>query len=664
MRDANLPEGLAQLESDLRERIERLPRQPGVYLLKDRDEAIIYVGKAKNLNTRVRSYFRRGGDTRAFVALLVELLGDVQTIVTRNEKEALLLENNLIKQHRPRFNVMLRDDKNYLVLRLDPQADYPRLEVTRQIGKDQARYFGPYHSASSCRETLRVVNRHFQLRTCTDRTMHSRTRPCLQYQIQRCPAPCVFEVDREQYSRQVDDVSLFLRGRQDELLAALMERMHEAAEALNFEHAARLRDQMAAIRRSLLGQQAVGDDLVDQDVFGFHREGDAVDVVVLNLRGGKLLGQQPFSFSKQEFPDAELLSSFITQYYEQNQSIPEQVLLPLAIEDAGVTANWLSELRGRRVQLLLPKRGKKRQLLQLALRNALSNFRSRRSQDADSEAALAQLQQRLHLRRLPRHIECYDNSNIGGRLMVGSMVVLRNGQPDKASYRRFKIQYEQTRVADDFSAMYQVLARRLRRAKRQSQGWELPDLIVVDGGKGQLSVAQAALKDADLPNESLPDLVALAKERRDADDDDGSERARSEWRRPDRVFLPGVKDPIRLRPNTAALFLLSRARDEAHRFAITHHKSLRRKKTLRSELDDIPGVGPTLRGRLLRRFGSIKRIRQASPQQLSAVEGISEKAARSILDHLGQSAAEPDRELAPKQSGEASEQSDSGQARR
>lgn len=628
---------LETLRPALREILERLPRQPGVYLLKDRQGEIIYVGKAKSLSARVRSYFLLSGDARAFVPLLARLLGDVETIVTYNEKEALLLENNLIKKHKPRFNVMMRDDKSFLVLRLDSRARYPRLEVTRRIGDDGARYFGPYHAASSCRETLRLVNRYFRLRTCTDRVMNSRQRACLQYQIGRCPAPCIVEVPPAEYQQQVEDVTLFLRGNGEVLVEKLRLRMGEAAEALDFERAAQLRDQIGALERTLQRQEVVGRDLVDQDVFAYYREGDAVDIVVLLLREGKLMGRQPYSFSGQEFPDEELVSCFINQYYDGGATVPRQVIVPFSLEDSAAKAQWLSERAGHKVELLAPRRGHKKQLLELATRNAQSNFLTRRKRNADVEDALAKLQRRLRLAKPPRHIECYDISQLQGKEVVASMVVMREAQPDPASYRHFRVRA----AADDFAAIYEVLARRLRRARLGSSGWELPELIVIDGGKGQLSSALAALKDAAL-DEALgaPTIVALAKER---DDSAAGEE------RPERVFLPQVKDPIRLRPNTAELYLLTRLRDEAHRFAISHHRQLRRRRTLRSALDEVPGVGPKRKAQLLRSLGSLRRIRLASVEELRAVPSMSQRAAEAVADYFRSAEETP---KAPRREGE------------
>ncbi len=618
-------DALAHLTPALREVLDRLPREPGVYLLKDHSGEVLYVGKAKSLFPRVRSYFLPStSDDRPFIPALQQMVGDVETVVTINEKEALLLENTLIKQHRPRLNVKLRDDKSYLVLRLDPEAEYPRLEVTRRIKDDKARYFGPYHSAISCRQTLRLVNRHFQLRTCTDRTLKSRGRPCLQYQIQRCPAPCVLEVDREQYARQVRDVTLFLRGKGAQLVDELEQRMLASAGELEFERAARLRDQIAALNNALQGQQVVGENMVDQDVFGFHREGDSLDAVVLVIRRGKLIGRRPFSLSGQEFPDQEVISALVSRYYDRGEEVPRQVLLPLELEDAAAKRQWLADMRGGAVDLLVPQRGDKMRLLELGRRNARSNFESRRRRETDMAEALAKLQRRLRLTRTPKRIECYDVSHLQQESVVASMVVLIDGEATPAEYRKFRVNAPEK---DDFAAMYEVLSRRLRRAREEDNGWDLPDLIVVDGGKAQLSMAVAALRDVGLPPGGVPpDLVALAKERQgpDAGGDD----------RPDRVFRTGVKDPVKLRPNTAELFLLARARDEAHRFAITFHKVLRRRRALRSGLEDIAGIGPKRRKQLLRHLGSLKRVQAASVEELAAVPGMSQKAAENVARYF------------------------------
>ena len=621
------PAPLSHLGASLREVLNHLPREPGVYLLKGKRGEILYVGKATDLRARVRSYFLPStSDGRPFIPSLQTLVLDVETLVTRNVKEALLLENTLIKKHLPRLNVKLRDDKSYLVLRLDPGARFPRLEVKRslRIKDDGARYFGPYHSAVSCRQTLRLVNRHFQLRTCTDRTLNSRSRPCLQYQIQRCLAPCVLEVDEEIYDGQVQDVSLFLRGKGEQLVEDLQRRMAAAAQELEFERAARLRDQIAALQGALMGQQVVGEDRVDRDVFGFFRQGDRLDVVLLTIRQGKLTGRRPFSLSGQEFPDEEVLAALVSRYYDRGEEVPRQLLLPLELEDAPARRQWLAELRGGAVDIIVPQRGTKARLLELATRNARSNFESRRRREQDMAETLAKLERRLRLSRTPRRMECYDISHLQQRSVVASMVVLLDGEPAPAEYRKFKINAPEK---DDFAAMYEVLSRRLRRAREGDPGWELPDLLLVDGGKAQLSMAAAALHDIGLPpGAQPPDLVALAKER-PGPDAQGEER-------PDRVFRPGVKDPVKLRPNTAELFLLAKARDEAHRFAVTYHKALRRRRTLRSGLEDIPGIGPKRRRTLLKELGSLKRVQAATVEELAAVPGMTQKAAENVARYF------------------------------
>jgi excinuclease ABC subunit C len=617
-----------ELDDRLREILDKIPPDPGVYLMKDKKGRIIYVGKAASLKARVRSYFNRSGDSRAFVALLGRLLGDIETLVVNNEKEALLLENNLIKQHQPRFNVKLVDDKNYLVLRLDPKARYPRLEVTRRIGKDGAKYFGPYHSATSCRATLAVVNRHFKLRTCTDHVLNSRKRPCLQYQIKRCDAPCVYPIPEEEYGKQVQDVALFLEGKDQELLKRLNGRMKDASSTMDYEVAASVRDQIRALEKTLEEQRVVSADFRDQDVFGLYREGDAVELVVLHVRNGKLLGRRGFSFKDQEFPTEETLSSFVSLYYDLGAYVPDEVLLPLAIEDAAVKAEWLTERRGaKRVEVSVPQRGPRRKLVELAEKNAASSFVTRRNKAQDVESALGKLQSRLNLKRPPHRIECFDISHIQGTATVGSMVVFLDGEPAKGEYRTFKVK---TATNDDFASMYEVLSRRFRRSKRAEpnaaqKGWVVPDLLVIDGGKGQLSTALAALRDAQIDvGMNGIDVVGLAKEHVD----EAGEK------QPDRVFLARAKDPIKLRPNSAELFILSRIRDEAHRFAVTFHKKLRRRRTLRSALEDVPGVGMKRKKQLLATLGSLKRVKAATVEELARVPGMNLKAAEAVIEYF------------------------------
>jgi excinuclease ABC subunit C len=698
----------------LAELLDGLPTAPGVYIMKDHRGKPVYIGKAAVLRNRVRQYFQpASGDSRDFVPLLEGIVTDIETVITSNEKEALLLENTLIKKHQPRFNVNLKDDKNYLVLRLDPKAEWPRLEVVRRLGDDGAFYFGPYHSATSCREALRVVNRHFQLRTCTDHVLHNRRRPCLQYQIKRCPAPCVLPVAPEAYGDQVRDVRLFLDGKSDELMDRLRARMKEAAGRTDFEVAADIRDQVRALEVTLEEQQVVSADFVDQDVVGFHREGLALEIVVMSIRGGKLGGNRAFSFTGQEFPNAELLSSFIGLYYDLGAAPPDEVLLPLEIEDADLKADWLTERRAalpgarrRKVEVLVPQRGDRKRLLELAEKNAASSFASRRNARADTELALGKLQKRLKLPKVPRVIECYDVSHIQGFATVASMVVFVDGKPEKSRYRTYKVRAPGRAAGapknDDFASMYEVLSRRFRRA-REATGdevdtWALPDLIVIDGGKGQLGMALAAARDVGIdvrPGSGLP-IVGLAKERDSleggglepvelapeaapvepgpeaesiepapepvapapvepapeppaamAETPKGKRRGKTKDKStpvklPDRVFLAHAKDAILIRPNSAEMFILQHLRDEAHRFAITFHRSQRRRLTLRSALGEIPGIGETRQRLLLRHFGSVKKVREASLEDLVAVSGMTRAAAVAVHEYWSRQPAPPE----------------------
>lgn len=606
-------------------KLEVIPHAPGCYLMKDRRGKIVYVGKAKDLKNRVRSYFQPSGDQRAFVATLPSLLGDIDVIITKSDKEAMLLENTLVKQHQPKFNVKLKDDKNFLSLRIDTTHEWPRVEVVRSQKRDKARYFGPYHTAKSVRRTLNVLNRYFQLRTCPDAVLRSRTRPCLQYQIKRCPAPCVFDVDRDAYRAHVDEAMMFLEGKGDALLGGLEEKMMRAAEALEFELAARYRDQIASIRHALERQQAVSTDFIDRDVFGMHREGDTLAVQVMWVRSGKLEGARSFTYTNQEFPDAEVLSSFLNLYYAAGNFVPREILLPIELPDGEAQAfeELLGEQKGARVYVLVPQRGAKFALVQTALANARQSFDDEYTREERNHDLLDKLMQRLTLATYPARIECYDISNMQGKQIVGSMVVFEDGEPNKAEYRHYKM--KETTSQDDFASMREMLGRRFARLGEDDAS--RPNLVLIDGGRGQLAQAVAVLEDLGIHD---VEVASLAKSRVDKTGFDDPEVTRS----PERVFRPGRKNPIVLRQNSAELYLLERLRDEAHRFAITFHKSQRRKATLRSQLDDIPGVGKKTRQDLLRHFGSVARVRAATIEQLTEVRGVGEATARAILEYF------------------------------
>jgi excinuclease ABC subunit C len=590
--------------------IERLPAEPGVYLMKDAQGVVIYVGKAGNLRSRVRQYFGSTSDTRFFVGLLDQFLADLQVIVTHTEKEALILENELIKRHQPRFNVELKDDKSFLHLRIDDRGDWPRIDVVRRPKKDGARYFGPYHSAGKIRQTLKLVERHFQLRNCDDLSFKNRARPCLQYQIKRCPAPCVLAVDKAAYHAQVADVMLFLQGRHAELVDRLEAQMRAAAAEFAFERAAVYRDQVRAIRGSLEPQEMVSDRELDRDVFGTWREGAALQITVLQVRRGKLLGSREFAFEEQGTPDEAMLSTFVNLFYASGNDVPDEVLVPLPPESQPALTERLTELKGRRVLIKVPLRGHGKRLLEMAARNAEQAFFQARREEAVRDTGLARLKRTLHLANLPYRMECYDISLFQGDSAVGSQVVFEGGVPQRSAYRHYKI--KTVEGTDDFAMMREVLTRRLTRGLEEG---DLPDLIVVDGGKGQLGVARAVF--ADLSIEGV-DLVGLAKSRVF----EGVESsAGGTVRSAERVFLPGRSNPVVLAPHTDEYLMLTRLRDEAHRFAITFHRKLRGQKSLASVLDGVPGIGAGRRKALLVAFGSLSKVAEASAAQIAVVPG-------------------------------------------
>jgi excinuclease ABC subunit C len=607
-------------ESRLREQIERFPRTPGVYLMQDAKRQIVYVGKAKNLRNRVRQYFSQSGDPRYHIRLGLSSVVAIDFLVTNTEKEALILENTLIKKHRPRFNISLRDDKNHIHLRLDPQQKYPRLTVVRRPGQDKALYFGPYASSQAVKETLRVLYRAFPIRSCTDAVFNSRTRPCLYYEIGQCVAPCVPGYTTEAaYNELVQQMAQHLRGRSDDIVKALKDQIDTASDELRFEDAARLYKRLQAVEETMGKQRVTSVKQRDQDIFGYYREGDTVQLQTLNVRNGQLVGGRAYTFAQQLAADEEVLSSFINQYYADNPYIPREVLLPCALEDADSLAELLSEQKGRQVSLEVPQKGDKYHLVQLAMKNAELSYRKDQDADSQQRRALEELQSKLHLRDLPRRIECFDISNISGTLAVGSMVCFQDGQPDKQRYRRYRIQTLDG--PNDYGMMLEVLRRRYRRALEEG---DFPDLLLVDGGKGQLQMALRVLDELGITD---LEVAGIAKSRLKADVQTGK-RQRSD----EKLYRPQRKNAITFLANSPALFVLQRVRDEAHRFAITYHKLLRHKHILHSELDDIPGVGTHRKTQLLRHFGSLKQVRDASLAELTAV--LPERVARAVYDYF------------------------------
>jgi len=629
----------------LSQKLENLPTGPGCYVFLDRDGATLYVGKAKSLRSRVRSYFQSAGsDTRAFLPLLRKHVADLETLVTASEKEAAILENGLIKERKPRYNVKLRDDKEYLSIRLASDRPWPRLELVRKPKTDGARYFGPYHSATAARRTLHLVEKHWKLRTCSDRELASRKRPCLKYQIGRCPAPCVYDVDRDLYAEQVRSVGLFLDGRHDELSEDLGERMRDASGRLEFELAGLYRDQLAAVESVREAQRVVSVTDRDQDVVGLFREADLVELVLLFVRAGRVVDSASFSSRRVELPDDEVIAGFLRDHYGEGGTgeahIPDEVLVPVLPDGADGVAEWLSERRAAvapdgeragRVELLAPKRGVRRGLLDLARNNAEHAFEEKRRAESDTGERLLRVQERLRLPTLPRRIECADISHLGGEDTVGAVVALQDGKPDKKRYRTYHVRTADP--GDDYQALYEVLRRRFQRGKAAATPdvkdsvagedanakeppsepeWQLPDLFVVDGGRGQLGVALAAAHDLGIHDLSI---VGLAKERENELGD----------RLVDRVYLPGQKNPIPLRPNSPELFMLALARDEAHRFSNAGRSRTGKRRRFESALDKVKGIGQGTKKALLRELGSVEALRNAPDERILAVPGVNRR---------------------------------------
>ncbi|HPC31490.1 MAG TPA: excinuclease ABC subunit UvrC [Syntrophales bacterium] len=655
------------------------PRSPGVYLMKDAAGEILYAGKAKDLQARLRNY-AGGADTRGMIPFLLSRVRDVEWILTATEKEALILENNIIKEHRPRYNVDFRDDKAYFHIRMDTAAPFPRWQLVRRPKNDGARYFGPYPSSGAAKETLRFLQTVFPLRTCRDVEFRSRRRPCLEYQIGRCLAPCVQLVAEERYLRLVRDALTFLEGDAATLLRNLEDRMEKAAAALQFEEAAALRDRIGAIRTTLQSQQAALPTAKDQDVFGTAREEDWTQLCLLRVRAGKMVGMQTFPPLRSGLPAEEILTAAVTQFYDAGHQIPGEILVPVAGGDRLVLEEWLGEKRGRRVRILVPQRGRGRSLVEMAGRNAAAALQLARQRRAPGEELNA-LAAALGLRKPPERMECVDISNLGGSYAVGSLVTFIGGEPCRSGYRRFRIRT--VSGADDCRMMYEVLTRRF------AGGENLPDLLVVDGGRGQLAAALTALRDLDIrgvevaalakerdvfpkggrrkggaPDPRRPGLFGAGAERASPPKEEaapegvryrlavsspaevltsagetagaapgGGERA-NRGKVGDRIYLPGRKDAVPLSRYPAALLLLQRLRDEAHRFALDYHRKVREKENFSSPLDAVPGLGVEKKKALLKGMGDLERIRAATVGELKQIKGIGSRLAIKIRAHF------------------------------
>ena len=592
-----------------RAKLTHIPAVPGVYLLKSGRGEVLYIGKASVLADRVRSYFQKATEATPKTRLMVALMTDIETIITASELEALLLESSLIKRHRPRFNVVLRDDKQYPYLRLPIKEAFPRFTIVRRVQKDGALYYGPYVPTGALRETLRVIKSVFPLATCTIDINGKAERACIEYEIKRCMAPCIGKQTSEEYHELVKQARMFLEGRNTDLLKQYRARMEAVAEREDYEEAARIRDRIFKIERTLERQRVAQTDTVDQDVIGFARDGAAADLQMMFVRGGLLVGRKDFHWNDvQDTSDAELVRSVVEQFYSKELIPPKQLLLPVDLPEAELFSAWLSEKKGEKVRVLVPERGLKHHLVQLAEENAGAALREHQRDEATGRAATEELQRLLQLKKVPTRIEGFDISNIQGNQGVASLVVWEAGEHKKSDYRRFRIRTVEG--ANDFASIKEVVSRHYAGVQQEQR--RLPDLILIDGGIAQLAAAREALRELQLLD---IDILGLAKAKGDKEE---------------RVFLPGRKNPVILIPASPATHLLQRIRDEAHRFAITYHRRLRGKALLACKLDEIAGVGPTKRRDLLRHFGSVEALTAASEEDLQRVAGIGPKTAAEV----------------------------------
>jgi excinuclease ABC subunit C len=643
---------------EIQQILDHLPTNPGVYLMKDERGDIIYVGKAINLRNRVRSYFHAPYGQEPKVWRLVERIRHIEFIVTESELEALVLECNLIKKYKPHFNVRLKDDKRYPYIKVTWQEPFPKVYVTRRMDNDGARYFGPFTAVWAVHETMDTLRRIFPYLTCDREITGKDKRACLYYDIGLCMAPCIGVVSREEYRATIDRLCQFLQGKTEKVTASIRAKLDEAVEKLEFERAARLRDQLQALARIAEHQKVVSMAAIDQDVIAFARDDGDACVQVFFVRGGKLLGREYFVLEGTEGENAEeVLSSFVKQFYDEAAYVPPEILLPENIDEAQIIEQWLNKRRGEKVVLKVPRNGQGKELVQMAAENAQATLTSLKAQWLADETkqmnAVAELQEALNLENPPLRMECYDISNTQGTNSVGAMVVFERGAAKKSDYRKFKI--KTVEGANDFASLQEVLRRRFKRlvdakeeqARSEGRGtrdeetgdtaevgnatasvpaakkipplpgkedsWtRMPDLVIIDGGKGQLGAAQEVLRELGIEGVRL---ISLAKQEEE-------------------IFVPGNPESLRLPKSSEALKLLQRIRDEAHRFGITYHRSLRAKRGLASQLDAIPGIGPRRRRALLSRFGSLDKIRDASVEELLTVEGMTRAAAQKLKEQL------------------------------
>jgi len=598
--------------------LKALPAKPGVYLFKDKEGKVIYVGKAANLNSRVRSYFGAPSNLSTKIQRLVAKIQDFEFVVTNSEQEALILECNMIKKYTPRYNARLKDNKTFPYLKIDINEDWPSVYVTRRVQKDGARYFGPFASAGSVRKTLRLIEKIFPFRSCSKRIEGKDRRPCLDYYIRRCLGPCIGAVEKQEYHDVINEVILFLQGKQELILRELNAKMKTAARQLQFEKAALLRDQINAIEEVIEGQRIAITLQGEKDVIGLAQNEKQAYVELLFIRNNKLIGQDHFIMEGiQGDSPSQIMTSFVKQYYASASYIPSLILLQHSVDEPAVLSEWLGRQRGGKVELQVPKRGAKKKLVDTATENAVRGWELVQAKEMKVEtisSALRELKTRLRLPKMPRRIECYDVSNIQGALAVGSMVVLEKGWPKPAHYRRFRI--KTVAGVDDYAMIQETLRRRFKRGLTGEGTWAIvPDLVLIDGGRGQLNAALEVRQELKL--DSIP-MASLAKENEE-------------------VFVAGNPQPVCIVKDSPALHILQRARDEAHRFAISYHQKLRHKEGIASVLDGIPGIGPRRKKALLKKFRSIEAIKEASSEELSQTEGITLALAQKVKQYLGNS---------------------------
>ena len=604
------------VQTYLTEQLRGLPTSPGVYLMKDAEGNILYVGKAANLRHRVGSYFGTGQKLTPKLKQLVSKVNDLDYFITASEQEALILELNLIKRHHPPYNVRLKDDKTFPYLKIDSREDWPRVFVTRRLEADGGRYFGPFASAKSVRQTLKLIKGIFPFRSCSKPITGTDRRPCLEYHIGNCLAPCIGVVSREEYAEVIKQVILFLEGKEERVVHQLESKMNKAAEALDFEKAGRLRDQIQAVERVVEGQRIATTVKGEQDVIAFAPDKDQAYVQVFFIRNSKLIGRESFLLQGTRYEEpGQIMTSFIKQFYVSSPHIPPLLLLQHPVEDAATIEGWLQNKRGGRVNIQVPRRGNKKQLVRIVAENAVQGLEQLKikqlASPASLSAALEEIKRELNLPRLPSRMEGYDISDIQGMAAVGSMVVFDKGKPRPAHYRRFRI--KTVSGVDDYAMLGEILRRRFKRAGSAADTWAIrPDLVLIDGGKGQLNAARAVMQE--MGSGSVP-VASLAKENEE-------------------IFIPQKAEPVILPRSSPGLKLLQRLRDEAHRFALGYHQRIHKRETFASVLDSIPGIGPNRKRALLRQFGSVKAIKGASVAELATARGMSESLAKKIKEYL------------------------------